>query len=414
MIDLGATFLRLGLALALGLLAGVERERSGHRLAGLRTFALTALLGAVTGLAGRELGPWLPAAGFLAVLGVIATGNLLEQRLDTPDPGQTTAIALLLTYALGLYVVLGEVRVAVVVGGAMMVLLQMKKPLHSLVERLGEEDLRAIGRFVLVSLVILPVLPHRTFGPYDVLDPFEIWLMVVLIVGINLAGYLAYRFFGADRGALLGGILGGLVSSTATTAAYARRSTTTSRLERTAATVIALAGATVLVRVLIELAVVAPSLARTAAAPVGLLLAVFVGSGLFLWRRDRNGSEQPVEVANPTQLGTALLFALLYAVVLVAVAAAREHLGAGGLYGVAILSGLTDVNAITLSTAQLAARGRLPLDTGWRLVVIAVLSNLVFKGGIVALLGTRRLLVRVAAVFAVVLVAGLGILFFWP
>jgi uncharacterized membrane protein (DUF4010 family) len=293
----------------------------------------------------------------------------------------------------------------------------MKDRLHGLAGRIGERDFQAIARFILLSLVILPVLPDRAYGPYSVLNPFEIWLMVVLIVGLNLVGYLAFRFWGERRGALVGGVLGGLVSSTATTAGYSRRTRTDPDLLSVAAVVIAVANAVVYARILAEIALVAPGFLATAAGPFAAMLALLVALSAVLWARRTPSTRpeaDPRPPDNPSELRAALFFGLLYAVVLLAVAWAKEHFGSGGLYAVALISGLTDVDAITLSTAQLVEAGRVAAGEGWRVILVASLSNFVFKAGIVAILGRGRLLGRIALVFGAALVAGVVILMVWP
>ncbi len=408
----------LAIALGLGLLVGLERERSESPLAGFRTFPLVTVFGSVCALLALEFGGWVVAAGLAGVAAATVVGNLGRYRVGDIDPGQTTEMALLLMFVLGAYLVVGEVRVAVALGGAVMVLLQMKERLHGLAQRIGERDFQAIARFILLSLVILPVLPNRAYGPFGVLNPFQIWLMVVLIVGLNLVGYLAFRLWGERRGALVGGALGGLVSSTATTAGYSRRTRTDPSLLAVAAVVIAVANAVVYVRILAEIALVAPGFLATAAAPFALMLGLLVALSAALWLRGvptaRQESTEPRPPDNPSELPAAFLFAFLYAVVLLAVAWAKERFGSSGLYGVALISGLTDVDAITLSTAQLVEAGRVTAAEAWRVILVASLSNFVFKAGIVAALGQRRLLGTIAFVFGVAVAAGLAILAFWP
>lgn len=420
-LHLSTIFLRLGIALGLGLLVGLQRERVASRVAGFRTFPLVTVLGSVSALLAAELGGWLLAAVFLGLAGLILTANLMLSHIDEPDPGQTTEVALLLMFAVGAYLIVGEPQVAVAVAGTTAVLLYLKGPLHGLADRIGDRDFRAIIQFVLISLVILPVLPDRIYGPFEVLNPREIWWMVVLIVGISLGGYVAFKLLGRRGGILLAGLLGGLVSSTATTVSYARRSRERSSV-RPAVLVILLASAVVFVRVLVEMAVVARQHFWAMAGPVVALLAVAGGlAALLWWGLDPSGGsrvegemERAPEPDNPTELGSALLFGVLYGLMLLAVAAAKEYWSEGGLMVVSVLSGLTDMDAITLSTSRLVQDGRLEATTGWRLIVVASLSNLVFKGAVVAVLGRRALAWWVAVAFAVLLAAGGLILWWWP
>ena len=309
---------------------------------------------------------------------------------------------------------LGSLPLAVALGAGVAVLLHLKPVLQGLVARIGDADFRAIMSFVVVSLVVLPVLPDRTFGPYHVLNPREIWLMVVLIVGIGLAGYLGYKLLGARGGSLLGGLLGGLISSTATTVTFARRAREQGGASGPAAAVILLASAVAFARILVEIGVVARAFFRTAALPLGLLTLLFLAVALVSWLRQAGREQAVPEPKNPSELKGALVFAALYAVILLAVAAARDYLGSRGLYAVAVISGLTDVDAITLSTANLVRAGGLEAGTGWRIIALAALSNLGFKAGAVALLGRRALLARVALGYGIVAVAGLALLLLWP
>jgi uncharacterized membrane protein (DUF4010 family) len=405
---------QLAVAFALGLLLGLQRERAESSIGGIRTFPLIALFGTVCALLGKTFGGWLVAAGLLALVAIVVYSNFAKMKSGDIDPGMTTEVAALLLYGLGAYVVIGSMIVAVVVGGAMAGLLQFKKPLHTLAGAIGERDMRAIMQFVLLSLVILPVLPHQDFGPYGVWNPFQIWLMVVLIVGISLTGYIAYKFLGTQRGTLLAGVLGGLISSTATTVSYARRTVENTNLANLAAVVIVIASYVSLGRVLVEVAAVAPIAFVSMAPPLAALLAVtiIIAAAMFLWQP--SGDTQMPEQKNPAELKTAFIFAAIYAVVLVAVAVAKEHFGSAGFYTVAIVSGLTDMDAITLSSARLVESGRTDPSTGWHAILIAAMSNLVFKFGTVSLLGHRLLTLRIGAVFGLILTCGAVILWFWP
>jgi uncharacterized membrane protein (DUF4010 family) len=405
---------QLAVALGRGFVQGRQRERVESSIGGIRTFPLIALFGTVCALLGKTFGGWVVAAGLLALVAIVVYSNLAKMKSGDIDPGMTTEVAALLLYALGAYVVIGSMIVAVVVGGAMAVLLQFKKPLHALAGAIGERDMLAIMQFVLLSLVILPVLPHQDFGPYGVWNPFQIWLMVVLIVGISLTGYIAYKFLGAQRGTLLAGVLGGLISSTATTVSYARRTVENTKLANLAAVVIVIASCVSMGRVLIEVAAVAPVAFASMAPPLAAILAVsiIIAAAMFLWQPSRD--TQMPEQKNPAELKTAFIFAAIYAVVLLAVAVAKEHFGSAGFYTVAIVSGLTDMDAITLSSARLVENGRTDPSTGWRAILIAAMSNFVFKFGTVSLLGDRLLTWRIGAAFGLILACGAMVLWFWP
>jgi uncharacterized membrane protein (DUF4010 family) len=317
---------------------------------------------------------------------------------------------MLVMYSIGVYLMVGELAVAIAVCGAVAVLLHLKPQLHSLAAKIVDRDFTAVMQFALISLVVLPVLPDRNLGPYDVLNPFRIWLMVVLIVGISLSGYVAYKLLGVRAGAWAAGVLGGLISSTATTVSVARRSAQLPGSAQLSAFVILVASAIVFLRVGILISATAPAFLRTASLP---LLSMFLVLVLLGWSnlRGPDGRAGPLpEQGNPTELRSALLFGLLYAVVLLAVAAANAAFGDRGLYVAAVLSGLTDMDAITLSIAQLVSTGEVAPATGWRLIMVAALANLAFKTGVVAMLGDRGLLRRVAIGFGVAAALGGGLL----
>lgn len=405
---------QLAVSFGLGLLLGLERERKDASIGGIRTFPIISLFGTVCAHIGQVFGGWIVAAGLLALAGIVIFANFAKMKSGDFDPGATTEVAMLLLYALGVLIVAEGMAAALVVGGVLALLLHMKKPLHDFAATVGERDMRAIMQFVLLSLVILPVLPHDDFGPYGVWNPFKLWLMVVLIVGLSLTGYVAYKIFGARAGATLGGVIGGMVSSTATTVSFARRAATQEALAPLAAFVILIASCISLVRVLVEIAAVAAGSFLQLAPPLAALLGIclLVTGGLyFLGGRSKTGMP---EQKNPAELKSALVFGALYALVLLAVAAGREYFGSAGLYVVAAISGLTDMDAITLSTAQLANSGSVDHRTAWQSILIAAAANFVFKFGVVAALGSAALTWRVGAAFAVVL-AGAGSLFWlWP
>jgi uncharacterized membrane protein (DUF4010 family) len=411
---LGTTFLDLAIALGLGLLVGLQKERTESPLAGLRTFALVTLAGAVAALVGEATTPWVVVVGLLAIAALMVVGNIVLLRGAEPDPGQTTEAAVLLMFLVGALVVIGSREVAIVLGATTAILLHLREELHGWVDRLSEKDVRAIMQFVVISLVILPVLPDRTFGPYDVLNPRQVWWMVVLIVGLNLVGYGAFRVFGSRAGTVLAGVLGGVISSTATTISYARQTKAAKGSGATAVVVVWIASGVVFLRVLLEIGAVAPGFVPFAAGPIVVMLAVFALVAAFIWRSATRNGERPVEPENPSELRPAILFGALYALVLFVVAAGQEMLGDAGLFAAAAVSGLTDVDAITLSTAQLVASDRLDPTTGWRLILVAVLSNLVFKVGIAASLGSRAFARRLGTLSLGAIAAGMALLLLWP
>ncbi|MBG43758.1 MAG: hypothetical protein CL530_07295 [Aequorivita sp.] len=408
----------LAIAFGLGMLVGLQRQKSDHEMAGVRTFTLISVMGVISAFLARDFdNPFiLPILG-ICITALLVTANVIKlKKLNDIDVGQTTEVAALLMFAVGAYLVMGDRMVAVIVGGSMAILLYIKEHLHNFIENLKEKDLAAIMTFAGISLVILPLLPNKTYGPLDVLNPQNIWLMVTLIVGISVVGYFIYKFVGKKVGIISNGILGGLISSTATTVSYARKTKDAETINKMAAFVITAASAIALVRVLVEVGVVIPEKLPEIILP---LLAVFVLMallciGLFYIIAKNGGNEKMPEPKNPAQFKSALIFGLLYGGILLAVAFTKEEFGNKALYVVAIISGLTDVDAITLSLSQLMKGGGLNTTTGWRLILLASLSNLLFKGIMAAVLGTRQLAKWVGISFGITIAFGLLLMWLWP
>lgn len=423
-------FRDLAISLLLGLLVGLQRQRTDPVLAGIRTFPLICLFGTLCGHLSQSFEfVWIVPAGVLGIIAVIVVGNLPALRVPDPGHGVTTEVAMLVMFAVGALVVVGPSIVAAAVTGAVAILLQLKPQMHGFAAKLGEKDMRAILQFVLITFIILPVVPRETYDPMAllrplapqadwpelrVLNPHQIWLMVVLVVSISLGGYVSYKLFGEQAGILLGGILGGTISSTATTVSFARRTASAPEGSVAAAIVVLIAGTVTFVRVLLEIAVTAPAFLPVAAGPIGTLLAVSTAQAGLLWLAHRRGSSEMPAQENPSELKAAMLFGAVYASVTLAVAAAKAFLKDAGLYGVAVLSGMMDMDAITLSTSNFVRSGTLDAQVGWQVIVVATLSNLVFKGAVVAAVGARPMFWRVALAYGVLLGTGGAVLAFWP
>jgi len=400
----------LGIALAIGLIIGLEREWAENKPVGVRSFALIAAFGGISALLLPHTGGWLIAIGLLALCFI-----LILHVYRRKQEGITTLVAAFIVYLLGAAAVAGYWLPSIVVGGAVMALLHWKKPLHSWVEKLGDRDFEIIVRFVLIALVILPVLPDRNVGPYDAFNPFTAWFMVVLIVAINLVGFVAFRLVGARAGGWLAGLLGGLVSSTATTISYAGLSRRERELAPVAALVILVASTVVYGRVLLELAVVAPGLVGSILGPAVTFSVILLGLSAATFARIRSTSKTELpERENPARIRQALVFAALYVVILFGVAAARELAGGEAVYAVAFISGLTDVDALTLSVAQLFAGGETSDFDAWRVIFLATLSNLLFKIVAASFLGSAELRKWMLGTGAIALSAGIALLLLWP
>jgi uncharacterized membrane protein (DUF4010 family) len=405
----------LGTALGLGLLVGLEREWQKNPMAGIRTFGLVGLFGGLAGAMAMAFGGWVIAGGLVACTAMAIMANLTAMRQEgEPDIGLTTEFAMLAIFAVGALAGTGQLAPAVACAGTVMVLLHSKEPLHGIIRKVDAKELKEIARLVLIGLVILPLLPNEEMGYLGVLNPFKVWLMVVLIVGISLAAYLVGKFMGGAKSAAIAGILGGLVSSTAVTASVSRRS----RAEGSAGTVLAAivltASCVVFARVMVEVVLTAPAHKGALLPPLALMM-VWTGviAAATLWLAKRSG-EKPGKEEAPSELKGAVMFGLLYVGVLYAVALGKEHFGDTGLYAVAAISGLTDVDAITLSTSGLVAAGEVDPRTGWRVILVGGMANTVFKAGMAAVLGTGRFLKWTAAGFGAAVAGGVAILLLWP
>jgi uncharacterized membrane protein (DUF4010 family) len=390
-------------SLALGLLIGLERERKPEPKAGLRTFALVSMFGCLSALIADQTGNgWIVAIGLLAVAAMMIAAVTIDPP-DDGDPPTTSIVALMITYGLGAAIWFGHGALAVMAAIATTALLYFKTQLHGITRALTHKDLISILQFAALSFVILPILPDVDYGPYDTMNPHQIWWMVVLISGVSLAGYAALRIAGSQHGAPLIGLFGGMVSSTATTMVFARHTRTDAALARTATVVILLANLMVMLRLLLVSGVVAPKLVGSLAIVFGpgILLGLIVAA--FAWRGHASGPGLPMpEVRNPTEMKTALTFGALYAVVLLLSAWLQDIAGSRGLYAVALASGLTDVDAITLSSLRLHNQERLAEVDAVMSIALATLSNLAFKSGLVISIGgaplARRTLPGLAAI----------------
>ncbi|HSW14512.1 MAG TPA: DUF4010 domain-containing protein, partial [Solimonas sp.] len=347
--------------------------------------------------------PWLIPAALLA-LAAMMIAAYRDAAGSQDDPGTTTTTALLLCFLLGVLAWYEHPQLAVALALVATALLHFKAELHGVIRRLSPQDIVSFLQFAIVTFIVLPVLPDRGYGPYEVLNPYRIWLMVVLISGLGLAGYAVLRIVGQQRGMPLLGVLGGMVSSTATTLAFSRHMRAQPTLAPVAAFVILVANLVVLLRLGVLASIVAASVLPLL---VPVLIAGLLPGLLLAWRHwsgMQKSSEVPaLEVGNPSEMRAALAFAALYAAVLLAVAWLNEIAGTGGLYLAAAVSGLTDVDAITLSTLDLHRNGRVEASVVVRVIVLAYCANLLFKFGMAWSIAGRGLAWKLAPAFAAVL-----------
>ena len=387
--------LRFAVAIALGMLLGLERERTKGQEggAGVRTFALIALAGAMAGYLDEHLGlAWLSLAVFAAVAVLIV--GLYVVTAARGDVGVTTEVSALLAFLLGMLCARGELQVAAWVAVAMALLLALKDWLHRLARRIETADVEATLKFAIVTLIILPLVPDQNYGPapLDVLNPYKVWLMVVLISGLNFASYLLIKIVGVEHGIGIAGLLGGLASSTAVTLGFAQRSRQAGEDASALALGILLAWTVMFFRVVVVSAVISGPLGLRLAFAMGLLCAVSLGACVWLRRRQMGRERGEVNAgSNPFELDEAIKFGALFGVVVFIARAAEVYLGEAGLYLAAGIAGLTDVDAITLAMADLARDNVPAVGVAARAIVIAALANTLVKSGIAAGLGSPAL-----------------------
>lgn len=392
---------RFLVSLAIGLLIGLERERKPSSKAGLRTFSLVALLGTLTAMLSSKTGtPWLLVAGF-CIVGAMIIAAYLNSPAEENDPGTTTIAALVFCYMLGILAWHEQTTLAIMLAIVTTTLLYFKPELRGMSKRMARHDLFSILQFLVLTFVILPVLPDHNYGPYDAFNPYQIWSMVVMISGINLAGYIALHWTGQRYGAALLGFFGGLVSSTATTLIYARHGKSNEPMVLMSAIIILIASQVVLVRLFVVSAAVSPGLLAKLLPVIGFGLVFGLVTILANWHKLHTSSSLPMpKISNPAKISTALSFGLLYAIVLFFSAWLSDTAGNGGLYVVAIISGLTDMDAITLSSLHLFELHKLSDNQAITAIAIAFLSNMVFKFGMVAFFGGLPLVKQVTAGFS--------------
>jgi uncharacterized membrane protein (DUF4010 family) len=415
-------FVSLAVAAAAGLLIGLERERSKPSdearlsfLGGARTHPLLALAGGASTLAAREIGVVAVAVPFGALamlLGLNYAGDVWRDR----HRGITSEAAFLLSFLLGVLAltdrVLGAPTQKIFTIAAVAVvatfLLSSKPTLHPLVRRISTEDVAATLKFLVVAVVVLPLLPDRTYGPLDVLNPFQIGVLLVLISAISFAGYAAIRLLGARRGLGVTGLVGGLVSSTAVTLSMAGRAKGRPEIEESAALAVMLASTIMFVRVIAIVAIVNPGLAASVVYPMLAAAAGGVGATAVLWLRSGRAhtKEEGIAFSNPFELGAAVKFALLFAVILVGSKAATLYLGTAGTYGAGAIAGLTDVDAITLSMSKHAADGGIVPGVAVTTIFLGAAANTLSKGVLAGAVGGWSFGRKVLAAQLAALVAG--------
>ncbi len=390
-------FQRLGLALAIGTLIGIERGwrkremPENSRAAGLRTFALSGLLGGVLAALQPVAGALPLAFGLVAHAAVFAAYRWREARRNETY-GATTVVAGLLAFALGAFAVLGDMAAATAAAVAATLMLALRAMLHGWLQRLTWEELRAGLLLATMTFLALPLLPNQGMGPWQAINPYEIWLLTILIAGVSFIGYVAVRVAGQERGFLIGGAVGGLVASTAVTLAFSRLAREHPENARAIAAGAVIAGALMMARILVVVGMLNPALLPSLAPPLlggalGATAAAFalsagIGAG-------GEGAPPKIELRNPFDFWMAVRFGVLLALVFLLARAVQEAGGDAGVLALAAVSGVADVDAITLSMARLAQED-LAQATAVLAILIAAAVNTVSKTALGWVAGGRR------------------------
>lgn len=407
-------FNRFAIALALGLFIGFEREmEKTGTFAGIRTFPLISMLGCMAALLSDLAIPW----AFPVILLILAAFVLAAYFFisSAASPGITTEITSLLAFLFGALVWWRMPGLAAALAVVTVLLLASKKPLENLAHKIGHSDLNAGLQFAVITLVILPVVPDRTFGPLDVINFHDIWLFVILIAGLNLIGYILIKILGSHQGIGLSGLLGGIGSSTALTVSFSRRSQAEAHLGADFAFGIVLASSIMFIRVLVLVFSINPQLGTRLLAPIAATGTVgFLGCA-YLWffqlkDAEKGEGKAALEISNPLELWQAIRFGILFGIIIVVARAAQFFFGTAGLYVSSFLTGLTDVDAITLSLSKLE-QGSLISTVAVHGIIIATLANTIVKS-LISATGAPGLRHHAIPVFAAMIGAGILALFF--
>ncbi len=416
LIDETRVILNIFVGAAIGFFIGLQREHAhsdrgtdGGVFAGERTFALLAVAGSLAAMISDQLQS--PSIFVITILFValLSTSAYTVEAVRHGRRGITTEVAVLISMLIGGLSYWGHLVLAGALGVTVTLILSIKLETQRLARTLTREDIFTVLQFAIVTAVVLPLLPNQSFwpAPFDVLNPFNIWLMVVFISAINFLGYVLIKVLGTESGLSITGILGGMVSSTAVTLGFAERSKTDSKLVRMLAVAIVASWMMMFPRVLVLVGVVNADLLAKLWLPISAAALAALGHGLYLYYSQRKKKSKGVDFSNPFDLVSAIRFGLLYALVLLVSRTAQTYFGDSGVLVASALSGLVGMDAITLSIAELSRSGGLSLAVAARAIIVAILFNTLAKGGIVYSLGSKKLRKAVLPGLALILIVGL-------
>lgn len=414
---------RLAVALAIGLLIGLERGRSmlkegdGERTAGLRTLGLTSLLGAIAALLALRIpeGAIVLAAAFVSYAAIYATFRFQEVE-QSKTYGTTTVMAGLVAFSLGALAMVVDPIVVAATGVAATALLALKPVLHSWLKQVTGQEFRAGLTLLVMSVIMLPVLPDKGYGPFDALNPYDLWRMTVLIAAVSSLGYFAIKVFDGAQGIAISGMAGGLVSSTATTLTFAKMAREHPGKAGMLMAGALLASAVMFGRIVLVAGTINPALMRWLLLPLSLAgLAVGALAAFLLWRGEKEDITTPLTLASPFELSTVLKFGAFLAFIMFAAKVLTALAGSGGAYLLAAVSGIADVDALTLTMSRLAGNGLAEMAASIAILIAAGVNTISktvmgwFAGGQTA----GRILVWGAVAATLAALTGFGISYFF-
>ncbi len=397
-------FGRLALAFAVGLMIGIERGwqsrtmETGTRALGARTFALIGLLGGAIALVGQltdDLFTALASLGFIVFITVIYYTGLLKDQ----SRGATTEIAAILTFSLGIVAMRGEMEVAAAAAVVVAATLGVKEPLHKWIKRIDEDELTAAIKLLIISVVVLPLLPNRGYGPGETINPYVLWWIVVVIAAIAFAAHTAMRLFGEKAGAASVGLLGGLVSSTATTIAFARFAREHVSLSRYAAGGIALASAVMFMRALVLTGILFKDAAELLWLPMSVAAMTSLAAAAMMSFARQPKQDRVIEPEASADIGTGLKFVAAFIAVALVTHYAQQAFGNRGALIASALGGLVDVDATNATMARLGASGGATMFEVAAAVLLAVAVNSIAKAIYAVAIAGRRFAPLAAMVF---------------
>lgn len=399
--DMQEFYPRFFAALVIGLLLGIERgwkqraEASGEREAGIRTFTLVSLTGFAAGLLSTTIGPLFPAVIGAGLLALVVASYFSDTSRSDADRGMTTEVAIMLTYVLGVLCAAGALAESAMIAVIAVVLLDQKTVLHDFLRSLQHMEITAALKLLVVAVVLLPILPDQGFGPGEVLNPYELCWAVVIIAAMGLAGYAAIRTVGSERGALLMGMFGGLVSSTSVTVSASRAARNAPAASLALAAAIAIAQSIMFARICALVYTLNNQLFDVVLLPLMLGCIVSLsGAAIMVLRARRTEPHATFDAGAADSLGIAVRFIAFVAAMLVIAHYAQAYAGNAGLVLSGLLAGAVDVDAATVSAARLSSASvttTTPLATAATTIAVAILANSIVKSMIAFRLGTPTL-----------------------